>query len=68
MNNNEFNRMADLIIDKLFLIENESKSRGELIELIKPILLELYSNSINIGRNQILNYFNSEISRLKESN
>ena len=68
MNDNELNRISDLIWTTLKSIENENKSRAEQIELIKPILLNLYSDSINIGRKRILNYIKDEIKHLETQN
>ncbi len=66
MNNNELNRIADLIWGKLHCFENENKSKHEQIELIKPVLLELYSDSLKTGHRQILNYMRDEISNLSK--
>ena len=66
MNAYELERIADLICNKLHSIENVDKTKSEHIELIKPILLDLAKEERNIGRNQILNHFKSEIETLKK--
>ena len=65
MDNNELNRLSELIWAKLNCIENESKTIKEQIELIKPVLIELYSDSIKIGRSQVLNHLENEIKGLR---
>ena len=65
MDNNELNRLSELIWTKLNCIENESKTIKEQIELIKPVLIELYSDSIKIGRSQVLNHLENEIKGLR---
>jgi sugar-specific transcriptional regulator TrmB len=65
MNDNELNRLSELILDKLNSIENQNKTKKEQIELIKPVLIECSSDSRRIGRTQILNYFKDEIDNLR---
>lgn len=65
MDNNELNRVADLILSKLNSIENENKSREEQLELIKPVLIELSFDQRKLGRTQVLNYMEDEMKKLR---
>jgi len=65
LNNNELNRVATFIWSILNTRENSDKSRLEQIDLIKPLLLELYKDSLTIGRKQILNNLKDSISDLE---
>jgi hypothetical protein len=66
MNDNELNRVVDLIWTTLNCNENLDKTRDQQKELIKPIIIELTSSSRMLGRRQILNYFDDEIKVLRE--
>ena len=65
MDNNELNRIADLIWSILNSIENEKKTRAEQIALIKPVILDSCMSSRRTGRRQILNYLEDEIKGLR---
>ena len=67
MDNNELNRIADLIWMKLNCSENLHKNRADQTELIKPALIELSSDSMKVGRTQILNHLKDEIKGLESS-
>lgn len=59
-------QVADLIWSTLNTIENSSKSRDEQINLIEQIVIKVANKQRNIGRNQILNNFQSQIESLKK--
>lgn len=59
-------QVADLIWSTLNTIENSSKSRDEQINLIEQIVIKVANEQRNIGRNQILNNFQSQIESLKK--
>ena len=66
MDNNELNRIADLICTTLNCIDNQDLNRDEQIELIKPIIIDCTSASRKTGRTQILNYLTDEINGLRD--
>ena len=66
MDNNELNRIADLIWTTLNCIDSQDLNRDEQIELIKPIIIECTSSSRKTGRRQILNYLDDELKGLRE--
>tara|TARA_X000001316_G_scaffold11976_1_gene5174 strand:- start:359 stop:577 length:219 start_codon:yes stop_codon:yes gene_type:complete len=65
MNNNELNRIVDLIWTTLNSIDNQGLNKNEQIELIKPIIIECASSSRETGRRQILNHLQNEIKGLR---
>ena len=66
MNNNELKKTTHLIWGILHLIENEDKSKDELLKLIEPVLINLAKDERKIGRNQILNHFKNSIETLTD--
>lgn len=65
MTNSDLNYNCELIFNKLFSIESENKNNEELIELIKPILIDLANEQRQIGRSQILNNMEDKIKELR---
>ena len=65
MNDNELNRMSDLLWSRLNCIENQNEGRVEQINMIKTVLKECSQDSIKSGRRQILNHLGGEMEKLK---
>ena len=63
MDNNELNRIADLIVSDLE--GRNGLTKPQKIRLIKPVLIKLSSDSRQIGRTQILNYWKDVIKKLE---
>lgn len=66
MTDNDYNGYCNKIVNVFFLKENQNKSKEELLNLVKSIIIELSSESRKQGRNQILNYFEDKIKNLKK--
>ena len=64
MDNNELDRVSELIWMKLFCKENEDKSREEQIELIKPIIKKSYKEATELGRKKALIHIKNFIGKL----
>lgn len=66
MNDNELNRIADLIWITLFSIENSDNSKPQQLGLIKSIIEDACQDAKKIGRNQILNHIQTELDNLNK--
>jgi len=66
MDNNELERISDLIWSTLNAVDNQDLSKDEQIDLIKPIIRECHSSSRKLGRKQILNHLDEEINHLRK--
>lgn len=54
------------IWSKLFSKNNEDLSQQEQIELIKPIIQDVYDQGVASGKRKILNHFEIEIGIVKQ--
>lgn len=65
MNDNELNRITDLIWTTLNSIENSGKPKPQQLDLIKTIVSGVVQDSRKTGRTQIINHIQIEIDNLK---
>ncbi|MCK5614158.1 hypothetical protein KAR91_70490 [Candidatus Pacearchaeota archaeon] len=65
MDSSELNRISEWIVTDLE--GREDITVPQKIELIKPALIELSSDSMKVGRTQILNHLKDEIKGLESS-
>jgi len=65
MNDNELNRIADLIFTKINSVEAEQLTREERVNKIKGVIIEVDANARRAGRRQIINHFEVEVLNLK---
>lgn len=66
MNDNELNRVADLIFFTLNHKQHRDENKEDLIKIIKSILITVFQEQRKIGRIQAINSMKDTIERLKE--
>lgn len=66
MNDNELDRVADLIFTKINTIDAEQLTRDERLNRIKGVIIEVDANARRMGRMQMIKHFEIEIENLKE--
>ena len=65
MTSNESKQIADLIWSKLFSKESQNKTKQDELNTIESVIIKVAQEQRKVGRNQILNHFESEVKSLR---
>ena len=66
MTDNELTQISDLIWCKLNSAESTNKNRSEQIDMIKGVIMITAQEQRKVGRKQILNHIQDEITTLRD--